>query len=230
MYCIKCGVELADTEKKCPLCGVTVFHPELDCRNERPLYPINKLPEKPSNSKALCGTVVALFLIALTVCFFADFLSDSVLDWFGFVVGALVLAYTAFALPMWFRKPNPIIFVPSAFVVAMAYLLYINYVTGGEWFFSFAFPITGILCLIAMTLVTLLRYLKSGKLYVWGGGFMAFGMFSLLVEFLLCITFELRFIGWSIYPLTTLFLVGGLLIYLAINDTSREAMKRKLFF
>ena len=230
MYCIKCGVELADTEMKCPLCGITVFHPELDCINERPLYPINKLPEKPSNSKALCGTVVAFFLIALTVCFFADFLSDLVLDWFGFVVGALVLAYTTFALPMWFRKPNPIIFVPAAFVVATAYLLYINCITGGKWFFSFAFPITGILCLIATTLVTLLRYLKRGKLYVFGGGFMAFGVFSLLVEFLLCITFELRFIGWSIYPLTTLFLVGGLLIYLAINATSREAMKRKLFF
>ena len=29
MYCIKCGVELADSEKKCPLCGTVVFNPEL---------------------------------------------------------------------------------------------------------------------------------------------------------------------------------------------------------
>ena len=26
MYCIKCGVELADSEKVCPLCGTRVFH------------------------------------------------------------------------------------------------------------------------------------------------------------------------------------------------------------
>ena len=29
MYCIKCGVELADSEKRCPLCGTPVFHPDL---------------------------------------------------------------------------------------------------------------------------------------------------------------------------------------------------------
>ena len=31
MYCIKCGVELADSEKVCPLCGTRVFHPDLPC-------------------------------------------------------------------------------------------------------------------------------------------------------------------------------------------------------
>lgn len=30
MYCVKCGVELGDSEKKCPLCGTTVFHPEME--------------------------------------------------------------------------------------------------------------------------------------------------------------------------------------------------------
>ena len=29
MYCINCGVKLADTEHICPLCGTEVFHPEL---------------------------------------------------------------------------------------------------------------------------------------------------------------------------------------------------------
>ena len=29
MYCIKCGVELADSERVCPLCGTRVFHPDL---------------------------------------------------------------------------------------------------------------------------------------------------------------------------------------------------------
>ena len=28
MYCIKCGVELADSEKSCPLCQTPVFHPQ----------------------------------------------------------------------------------------------------------------------------------------------------------------------------------------------------------
>ena len=33
MYCIKCGVELADSEKVCPLCATRVFHPEMPMRD-----------------------------------------------------------------------------------------------------------------------------------------------------------------------------------------------------
>lgn len=59
---------------------------------------------------------------------------------------------------------------------------------------------------------------------------MALGAFMLLIEFLIGITFGLRFIGWSIYPLVVLILFGGLLIYFAINSAARETMERKLFF
>lgn len=230
MYCIKCGVELADTEKRCPLCDTAVFHPDIDRITERPLYPKNKLPKTGSNSKVLCGSVVIVFLIPLIVCFFADLLPDRTLSWFGFVAGALILAYTAFALPLWFKKPNPIIFVPCTFAAIAVYLLYINCATDGDWFLSFAFPITGVFCLIATAFVTLLRCLRRGRLYVFGGAFILFGLFSMLVELFLCTTFDLSFVGWSVYPLVALVLVGGLLIYLAINATAREIMKRKLFF
>ena len=43
-------------------------------------------------------------------------------------------------------------------------------------------------------------------------------------------TFQLKFTFWSLYPLVTLVLFGGMLIYLAINKNAREMAKRKLFF
>ncbi len=230
MYCIKCGVGLADTEKKCPLCGTTVFHPDFDRVNERPLYPEGKLPKHISNSKVVCGALVIIFLLPLVICFFADLLYNGVVNWFGFVAGALVVGYTALALPLWFKSPNPIIFVPCSFAAAVAYLLYINCVTGGKWFLSFALPVTGTLCLIVTALVTLLRCLRRGKLYIYGGASIALGLFSMMVELLLCTSFGFSFLGWSVYPLVALLLLGCLLIYLAINATAREIMKRKLFF
>ena len=39
MYCVRCGVKLADTEEKCPLCGTTVYHP--DIRREE-VFPLEK--------------------------------------------------------------------------------------------------------------------------------------------------------------------------------------------
>ena len=63
MYCIKCGVKLADTEKKCPLCNTIVCHPDFKQTAERPLYPSNKMPKNDSGSKALNGAVIILFII-----------------------------------------------------------------------------------------------------------------------------------------------------------------------
>ncbi len=230
MYCVKCGVKLADTEKKCPLCNTVVCHPDFKQTAERPLYPSSKLPRSSSGSKAINGAVIILFFIPLLVCLFADLSLDGRLEWFGYVAGALMVAYVAFALPLWFKKPNPVIFVPCSFVSTGLYLLYINSATGGNWFLSFALPIVSGMCLITCTVVALMYYLRRGRLYILGGAFMALGAFVFPIELLMGITFGLQFIGWSIYPLVVLILFGSLLIYFAVNSSAREMIERKLFF
>ena len=229
MYCVKCGVKLAESEAKCPLCNTVVYHPEMK-RCEKPLYPSGKLPKRSTASKAGNGAIIILFLIPLFVCFYADLFRDGELEWFGFVAGALGVAYVTGALPLWFRRPNPVIFVPCGFLAVGLYLLYLNLATNGDWFLSFAFPVVGGFCLITCTVVTLLYYLRRGRLYIIGGALIALGAFMPLIEFLLEITFEIPFIGWAFYPLIVLVLFGGLLIYLAINRAAREMMERKLFF
>ncbi len=229
MYCVKCGVKLAESEAKCPLCNTVVYHPEMK-QTEKPLYPSGKLPKRSTASKAGNGAIIILFLIPLFVCFYADLFRDGELEWFGFVAGALAVAYVTGALPLWFRRPNPVIFVPCGFLAVGLYLLYLNLATNGDWFLSFAFPVVGGLCLITCTVVTLLYYLRRGRLYIIGGALIALGALMPLIEFLLEITFEIPFIGWAFYPLIVLVLFGGLLIYLAINRAAREMMERKLFF
>jgi hypothetical protein len=230
MYCINCGVKLADTEKKCPLCGTTVYHPDLQQAPANPLYPIDKMPKPSGGRAALCGAVLILFFIPILVCLFADISLDGKFEWSGYVAGALTLAYIAFALPRWFRRPNPVIFVPSAFAAAALYLFYINYATGGAWFLTFALPLVGGIALITSAVVTLLHYLRRGRLYIFGGAFIALGLLMPVTEFLMQRTFSLPLIGWSVYPLVVLALFGGLLIHLAINSAAREMIERKLFF
>ena len=229
MYCVKCGVKLADSEKKCPLCNTVVYHPDFLQETAQPLYPQNKIPAKKPKSKALNGVVIIIFLIPLLTSLFSDLQSDNTINWFGFVAGGLLIGYIACALPFWFKKPNPVIFVPCNFAAIIIYLHYINFALSGKWFWSFALPVTGGVAVITCALVTLLYYIKKGKLYIWGGGLIAIGAFMLLVEFLLDITFNVNFLGWSIYPLVVLSLVGGILIYLGIDDSAREIMERKLF-
>ena len=230
MYCINCGVRLCDTEKKCPLCNTVVYHPDIKQKDVTPLYPVNKYPKQKPPSRTFNGAVLFLFLIPVIISFISDMKVNGRVTWFGFVAGAMGLFYVAFALPLWFQKPNPVIFVPVNFGAVAIYLSYINFAINGDWFISFALPVTAGIGLIITTLVTLTRYIKKGWLYIFGGCVIGFGAFMLLVEWLLVLTFGISFYGWSFYPLVAFVLLGGMLIYLGINKSAREIMERKLFF
>lgn len=230
MYCIKCGVKLADSEKECPLCMTRVFHPDLESPNGEKPYPQGKYP--PSKPRSLLGQIIvtALFLLPILIVPLIDRQLSGGIVWSGFVVGALLLCYVMIVLPTWFRRPNPVIFVPCSFIAIAAYLLYINFAVGGNWFLSFAFPITGCIGLIITAVVTLIKYVPKGIFFTLGGACIALGGLMLLTEFLLSITFSLPwFIGWSLYPLIALAILGGLLIYIGTNRAARELLARKLF-
>lgn len=231
MYCIKCGVELADTEKKCPLCQTRVYHPEVFQAPAQPLYPKGCYPAVKKSVLGLQGFISIAVVLPILIVLLCDLQGNGMVSWSGFVIGGILTGYVTLVLPMWFQKPNPVIFVPCAFAAAVLYLLYIDLVTGGEWFLSFAFPVAGGLGLIVTAAVTLQRYLKRGRLYIVGGTCIALGGLLLLTEFLLNLTFHIcRFVGWSLYPLTVLALLGGFLIFLAICRPAREMMERKFFF
>lgn len=230
MYCVNCGVKLADTETSCPLCQTAAYHPAFTPGTAAPTYPRHKHPEKSPRSLGPAILMTALFVIPLLAVLACDIRFNLTVTWSGYVIGALLMIYVMLGLPLWFRHPNPVIFVPCSFVAIALYLLYIDLTTGGQWFLSFAFPVTGAIGIIVTAVTTLLRYLKKGKLYIIGGAFVALGSFMPLMEFLLHYTFHDEFfIGWSIYPLTCLVLFGGMLIFLAICRPAREVMERKFF-
>lgn len=229
MYCARCGVKLADTEKQCPLCGTVAFHPDITREAASPLYPPQKVPAQKVSKQGALIILTTAFLLPMLITLLVDLRVYQTVTWSGFVIGALAVGYEVLVLPIWFRKPNPVIFVPCGFAAAGVYLLYISLATGGKWFLSFAFPMTGGVALIVTTLVVLLRYVRRGKLYMFGGAFLAFGGLMLLAEFLMDLTFGLVYAGWSIYPLAGFGLVGVMLLFLAINPRARENMERKMF-
>ena len=139
------------------------------------------------------------------------------------------MAYVILVLPTWFQNANPVIFVPCDFAAVGLYLLYISLVTGGGWFLSFAFPVTGGIGIIVTVVAALLRYVRRGRFYVFGGAMAALGVFSPVVELLLCLTFDVRFVGWSLYPLVGLILFGGMLFFLAGSAKAKETARRKFF-
>ena len=231
MYCIKCGVELADSEKVCPLCGTRVFHPDLPQAQGEPPYPPQEQarPEEVSHTGALFVLTVLLALPAV-LSILCDWRVNGRIVWSGYSVGGAALLYVMVVLPLWFRRPNPVIFVPVDFAAIGLYLLYINFATGGHWFLSFAFPVTGAIGLLVTAVVVLTRYLHGGWLYIYGGAFILAGGLAVLIEFLINLTFHVhQTFFWSFYPLAAGVILGLMLIVIAICKPLRESLQRKFF-
>ena len=228
MYCIKCGVKLADTEKRCPLCGTEAYHPEIERPEVDPLYPQDFVPKREISKATVQIIVLTLFLIPILVCLYSDLYLNRTISWSAYVAFSLVIAYVCVVLPTWFKRPTPAVFVPVDFLLIELFLHYINYSTNGDWFLTFAFPVVTYLGLIVTATCVLLYYLKKGHMYVIGGFFIALGLFMDIIELFIMLTFNLNFDGWSLYPMIPLVLIGLGLIAISISRNVRAILARKL--
>ena len=231
MYCIKCGVELSDSEKKCPLCGTPVFNPAVDMPEGDPPYPRNRpVQTEEVNPSGLLFLVTMLFVLPTVICLLCDWRINGTLLWSGYVVGALLLVYVSAVLPCWFKKPNAVVFVPSGFGALALYLLFINFATGGHWFLSFALPVTAMAAALVTAVLALLKYVRGGYLFIFGGALIVSGGMSVLMEYFINITFHVHeAIFWSFYPLAAGLLLGATLLVIGICRPLRESLHKKFF-
>lgn len=231
MYCVKCGVELADSEKVCPLCGTRAFHPDMPPQQGQPPYPVDHRPHTEEVSRSgVLFLLTVLALLSAVLFILCDWRINGSIVWSGYAAGGVALLYITVVLPLWFRHPNPAIFVPVDFAAIALFLLYINFAVGGHWFLSFAFPVTGAIALLVTAVVTLMRYVPGGALYIFGGALILTGGLNVLIEFLLHITFGIEgMFVWSIYPLTVCVLLGVMLLVVAVCKPLRRSLHRKFF-
>ena len=230
MYCINCGVKLEESQQHCPLCGVKVYHPDLQLPNGDSLYPNHRYPAPEVASRAAQIVLTMLMAIADLITLFVDYQINGSITWGGIAAGGILVFYVAFILPFWFRKVNPLVYFPGVSAAIALYLWYLNGVLGGEWFWSFALPVTVYLGVLITLQSWLLARWRSRWLTILGGGMIALGVFVVLMEYLIYVTFAaIRFVAWSVYPFISLSLLGAMLIFLAINRKAREKMERKFF-
>lgn len=231
MYCINCGVELTDGQTVCPVCSTRVYHPDLPVKNVSPTYPKKDFESEEFNRKGILFVLTILLVLtaALTVMF--NISLEGGVSWSGYVAGGIGVFYVCVILPLWFKRASPSIFVPASFAAIILLLLYINLKVDGDWFMSLAFPVTGILGLIVTAVATLLYYLRRGYLYILGGGFIALGAWTPLLEFFIHLTFPdlPNHVTWSLFPGIAFAVFGIMLIIIAIVGPFRESL-RKIFY
>ncbi len=228
MYCVKCGVKLQDGAESCPLCATPVWNP--DSVERESSYP-DTLPRQHREADlpgAIAFTVICTIaiLVTLIVCFRLY----GRLEWGGYVVFGIVLFFVVAVLPRWFCQPRGEVFVPVDHAAAALYVLFICLKTGGHWFLSFAFPVILASCLLSTAMICLLKYVKGGRLFIFGGFLILLGLFTVLVEFFEHLSFGTDMFRWSLYSLTVFGAVGLFLLIAGMIPALRSGMRKRFFF
>lgn len=228
MYCMNCGVKLGDGEEKCPLCGLRAYHPDLQRTPGPPLYPRQwHAPE--AERSGLRYLLTVFFLVAVSASLVVNFLLEDGVTWSGYVLAGLATGYVLVVLPLWFTRPNVVVFLTMDFVAVGMLLLYIDLRVEGGWFLSLAFPVTALYGLLVTGTAALAKYVRRGRFFLLGGGCIAFGCSTMLLEFFLHLTFGTKMFVWSLYPVALLSTVGLFWILAGIIRPLGDAIRKRAF-
>ena len=231
-YCVNCGVKLAPSEKRCPLCGTEVINPrEKENVPVRPAYSseIENYSFKNVNWKYL-GNVLSLVLAGIAVLFvICNLITSGKIDWSLYVL--ISTAYLETFMLFFYLK--------SFAVSAAVWLLSTELLIGGiaflsgdvKWFILLVGPFVaegGILTILAVCLfmnrrIMLIRKISALLLYI--------AVMLLVMEAHIDV-----FVSGSISLFWSVFAslpVGCLsLVFFCISFSSRimEEMRQRLFF
>ena len=177
--------------------------------------------------RGLNFVITFFFIIGAIVSLICNNTVSGKISWSLYVIAALALAYVLIVLPMWFRRPSPIIFIPVDFLSVALFLMTLSFLSGGAWFLSFALPITAFIAFIVSGIIILSYYLRRAYLYIWGGAFVLLGAFMPILELLIHWNFSVHdSMMWSLYPFAAFTLFGIMLIVVAIVKPFKDSLMR----
>lgn len=155
MYCVNCGVELNPGAERCPLCGTPAWKPD---PAEPPYFAI-KPPEIPAVENYSLAILLSSMLLSVALC--CGLLNLILLPgrfWSYYVIGAAVMLWVWFVLPMVFRKLPVVIRLTLDVAIVGVYIWLISIdLNGGAWFRGLVVPILIWACVLVFLLCLLSR-------------------------------------------------------------------------
>lgn len=233
-YCVHCGVELAPSEEKCPLCKTPVFDPNQAWRepDEKP-YPDRLEVVPPHINRRYGARLASLFLLiplaAVVIVNLA--ISGFRLTWSLYVLGAGACVYFWVLLPLSLSIERPYLYIAVDVCSTALYLLLIAYMTeGAGWYMGLALPLTLIFGLSGMLSVYVCRRRRMPALYrasiVLLVGAAVLAGLEAVVDLWMHGSVRLE---WSIYALVPLAASGAALRIIEKKPKLKEAILKRLY-
>ena len=225
MYCIKCGVELEDGAKRCPLCETPV--PEIKGLEEKkfvkeyPMININLYEMKMKKvKKAIFLSFFTISIISILEVLFQNLIMYGKLEWGYYAIPSiLIFDLGLFVFLDSYRMRTNLFLLLSGFI---AYFLLLDF--GDEkltWSLRLGIPIVLALYLISLIFSYVWDKHKSDRLKILNFFIFFVGIFLLILELIIS-----KKMTWSIFSSIPLFILSIMLRY--AYKSYKEEFKRRL--
>lgn len=227
-YCVNCGVKLAKSENKCPLCNTKVINPNKLKDEYEPAYS-NKIEKfKIINYKFIAKLTILVLLILALVTVLCDLIITKTVSWSIYVVCAIL--YLSSHLIFAFNK-NIYISFTIILITTELLMFVIAYLNNGmHWYIYLVSQFIFILWCYIMLCTRIIKKRRKG----------------LLRRIITCLLFSsLALIGiesgidlyrnnivhytWSLYASLPIIIISILLFILSFNRKLIEEIKQRIF-
>ncbi|MDD2375136.1 MAG: DUF6320 domain-containing protein [Eubacteriales bacterium] len=231
-YCVNCGVELEESEKNCPLCGVEVINPRMPYVEGAPRpYPARLDPINARMNRRFIAVILSIIIAFPAVLTLSiNYIYSGEAGWSAYVASSMVLLWF-FIVPLflWQRLSFLRVVIPA--VIALAgFLRFMEYLNPGSgWYLKLALPV---LCLVAVPFAIIGWLIEKNKLRSYYAA-------SVIMFVMAMITFAVEFLtesyaygsvkmDWSFYAAIPLGAIAAALLAIARRRSWRDRINRRI--
>ena len=142
-YCVNCGVKLAKSEKKCPLCNTVVINPNINKDKYEPAYPSNIEVFKTLNYKFIAFLIMLILVILTLITVLCDLLITGTFSWSKYVVFSMLCfsSHLSYLILKNTYISHTLVFITIELLIYV--IAYLN--NGMHWFIYLVLPFIFIL-------------------------------------------------------------------------------------
>lgn len=230
-YCANCGVELAASEPKCPLCG---YVPEKKLHNYKKsdaIYPTRvKIMPHHISRKSIIALISAFLLLPFSLILLCDLSINCQLTWSGYALWAIAAVWLTAILPVATAGKRPILCVATACCAVLGYLFFIDSRTESEWALKFALPLIAIIFAMIAAPLLINRYIRLNGFSLACIIIISLGLLCVAVELLINNAFSLyEGLRWSLYPAISCTFIALVLSIINRSEPIKERLRKKFF-
>ncbi len=226
-YCVKCGVELDKSAKKCVLCQTEVH---FEVEKEEPPYPREKDEIDNINVKYLAFFLSILLLIPNFAVLVINLIYYSGIYWMYYVFGASLVIWMIFIFPMVLERKRPILHIFLIFLSITLYVYLISLAVDGlRWFLIIALPILLTIMILMFSIIFIRKKKKIGRLKTTSVSLTALIILCLVIEGFIDYYINSQIVlAWSYIVAASLIPIIIALMILSGNKKLQEDLSKKL--